>query len=133
MTFPPGRLGDSGAAPSGRRRRSRILSEGCGHLVDQRVLQRPRAATRTRSILRLRRKILDEASSYAEFLGDSSGVLVAGMPMRKKGTPDEPSFVDFDYVKAVADLINQIGATTQTPRRAPGSSPRGRLGVLRPA
>jgi sugar phosphate isomerase/epimerase len=59
------------------------------------------------------RKILDEASRYAEFLGASHGVLVAGMPMRKKGTPEEPSFVDFDYVKAVSDLINQIGATTQ--------------------
>ena len=35
------------------------------------------------------------------------------MPMRKKGTPDKPSFVDFDYVKQVADLINRIGATTQ--------------------
>jgi sugar phosphate isomerase/epimerase len=59
------------------------------------------------------RKILEEAARYSEFLGESNGVLVAGMPMRKKGTAGEPNFVDFDYVKAVADLVNQIGATTQ--------------------
>jgi sugar phosphate isomerase/epimerase len=57
--------------------------------------------------------ILDEASRFSEFLGESEGILVAGMPMRKKGAPGEPSFVDFDYVKQVADLINRIGATTQ--------------------
>lgn len=59
-------------------------------------------------------KIIDEALKYSEFLADCNGVLVSGMPMRKRGTPHKPSFVDLDYVKATADLINRIGAASQT-------------------
>ena len=33
--------------------------------------------------------------------------------MRRKGTPDNPSFVDLDYAKSVSDLINRVGAAAQ--------------------
>lgn len=59
------------------------------------------------------REIIESAKQYAAFLGESGGgILVAGMPGRKMGPPDNPNFVDFDYAKAVADLINRVGAAS---------------------
>jgi sugar phosphate isomerase/epimerase len=59
------------------------------------------------------RHIIDEAVTYSRFLRESGGpVLVAGMPMRQMGTPGNPTFVDLDYAKATADLINRVGAAT---------------------
>jgi sugar phosphate isomerase/epimerase len=61
------------------------------------------------------KQIIEDALKYSDFLNESNGpVLVAGMPMRRKGTPDNPSFVDFDYVKATADLLNRVGAATMS-------------------
>ncbi len=58
-------------------------------------------------------KVIELATRYAAFLAACGGpILVAGMPMRQRGTPDAPVFVDFDYVKAVSDLINRVGAAT---------------------
>ena len=60
-------------------------------------------------------KVIDETVKYSAFLKESgASVLVAGMPMRKGGTPEQPSFVDFDYAKRVADLINRVGAASLT-------------------
>jgi len=58
-------------------------------------------------------EIVDQAKRYAGFLAAAGGpIMVAGMPIRKRGTPDSPLFMDFDYVKAVADLTNRVGAAT---------------------
>lgn len=57
--------------------------------------------------------IIEQAKRYAGFLAAAGGpIMVAGMPMRKRGTPESPVFMDFDYVKAVADLTNRVGAAT---------------------
>lgn len=59
-------------------------------------------------------RVIDDALRYSEFLASSgAAVLVGGMPMRRKGTPDNPSFVDLDYAKSVSDLINRVGAAAQ--------------------
>jgi sugar phosphate isomerase/epimerase len=59
------------------------------------------------------RRIIDDAVAYSRFLRESGGpVLVAGMPMRQMGTAEKPKFVDLDYAKAIADLINRVGAAT---------------------
>ncbi len=59
------------------------------------------------------RRVIDDAVNFAEFLnGSGAAVMVSGMPMRKMGTPGNPTFVDFDYAKAVADLINRVGAAS---------------------
>lgn len=61
----------------------------------------------------IQRKVVDEAVRYSEFLADSgASVLVAGMPMRRRGTPEQPSFVDLDYAKRISDLINRVGAAS---------------------
>ncbi|MGH9029211.1 MAG: sugar phosphate isomerase/epimerase family protein [Acidimicrobiales bacterium] len=58
-------------------------------------------------------KVIEQATRYAAYLAASGGpILVAGMPMRQRGTPDAPVFVDFDYVKAISDLVNRVGAAT---------------------
>jgi sugar phosphate isomerase/epimerase len=60
-------------------------------------------------------EVLEETRRYCAFLKQAgASVLVAGMPMRRSGTPQEPVFVDFDYAKTVADLINRVGAAAQS-------------------
>ncbi|HEY3773797.1 MAG TPA: sugar phosphate isomerase/epimerase [Solirubrobacteraceae bacterium] len=62
-----------------------------------------------------RQAVLDETRRYAAFLKEAGAeILVAGMPMRRRGTPDSPVFVDFDYARTVADLINRVGAAAQS-------------------
>lgn len=59
------------------------------------------------------REVIEDAKRYAAFLGETGGgILVAGMPMRTMGTPENPNFVDLDYAKTVADLINRVGAAS---------------------
>jgi sugar phosphate isomerase/epimerase len=61
----------------------------------------------------MQRRIIDDAVAYSRFLRETGGpVLVAGMPMRQMGTAEKPVFVDLDYAKAIADLINRVGAAT---------------------
>lgn len=61
----------------------------------------------------VQRQVLDETVRYSAFLKEAgASVLVVGMPMRRGGTPEQPSFVDFDYAKRVADLINRVGAAS---------------------
>lgn len=62
-----------------------------------------------------RRKVLDDAQRYSAFLHDAgASILVSGMPMRRRGTPEQPVFVDFDYAKNLSDFINRLGAAVQT-------------------
>lgn len=61
------------------------------------------------------RRVVEDAKKYAAFLAEGGGpVMVAGMPMRQRGTPDKPVFVDLDYAKAIADVTNRVGAATIT-------------------
>ncbi len=59
------------------------------------------------------RQVIEEAKRFSAFLSESGGgILVSGMPMRKMGPPDNPNFVDLEYAKAIADLINRVGAAS---------------------
>lgn len=62
---------------------------------------------------RTERQIIEDAKRYAEFLAEGgASVIVAGMPMRKLGDPEQPTFVDLDYAQRLSDLVNRVGAAT---------------------
>jgi inosose dehydratase len=59
-------------------------------------------------------KVVEAASRYAESLAAMDAeFLVVGMPLRKSRNERPASFVDLEYAKPLADLVNQIGAATQ--------------------
>jgi sugar phosphate isomerase/epimerase len=57
--------------------------------------------------------VLDEVASYADFLQEAgAGIMVAGLPMRRTWDAEKPQFVDAEYARGLADLINRMGYTT---------------------
>jgi len=59
-------------------------------------------------------EIIESARAYARFLQESGGhVLVAGMPVLEREAAGMTSFLDLDYAKAVADVINRLGEATR--------------------
>jgi sugar phosphate isomerase/epimerase len=61
------------------------------------------------------RKVIDDAKRYSAFLREAgASILVSGMPMRRRGTPEQPVFVDFGYAKKLSDFINRLGAAVLT-------------------
>ena len=59
-------------------------------------------------------QILAEVADYADFIkGSGSSIMVAGLPERKLWNAPDQYFVDIDFAKRLADLINRIGLTTR--------------------
>jgi sugar phosphate isomerase/epimerase len=60
------------------------------------------------------KEIIESAKAYARFLQEAGGdVLVSGMPVLDRETAGNTSFLDLDYAKAVADVINRVGDATR--------------------
>src|SRR4029077_6771171 len=61
------------------------------------------------------RKVIDDAKRYSAFLREAGASIVGcGMPMRRRGSPEQPVFVDFGYAKNLSDFINRLGAAVLT-------------------
>jgi sugar phosphate isomerase/epimerase len=59
-------------------------------------------------------EILEAVSHQAHLVRQCGGdALVVGMPMRVREASGPPQFVDLDYAKAVADLVNRMGAAAR--------------------
>jgi sugar phosphate isomerase/epimerase len=60
------------------------------------------------------RDILRSGAEYARFLAQCGGhVLVAGMPVLERGGAGAETFLDLEYAKRVADLLNRLGAVAR--------------------
>jgi sugar phosphate isomerase/epimerase len=60
------------------------------------------------------REILDQGAQHARFLAQCGGhVLVSGMPVLKRSLGDQRQFLDLDYARRVADLMNRLGAVVR--------------------
>lgn len=58
-----------------------------------------------------RAKLIEEALQYAAFVRETgSGLLVAGLPMRKTRDAQPAHFVNADYAQRLSDVINEVGA-----------------------
>jgi sugar phosphate isomerase/epimerase len=58
--------------------------------------------------------ILRSGAEYARFLAHCGGhVLVAGMPVLARGEAGAEAFLDLEYAKRVADLLNRLGAVAR--------------------
>jgi sugar phosphate isomerase/epimerase len=62
----------------------------------------------------VQQEILRSGADYARFLAACGGhVLVSGMPVLERGEPGAETFLDLEYAKQVADLMNRLGAVAK--------------------
>ena len=62
----------------------------------------------------VQQEILRAGADYARFLAACGGhVLVSGMPVLERGEPGSETFLDLEYAKQVADLMNRLGAVAK--------------------
>lgn len=58
-------------------------------------------------------EILEEVGQYADFVRGAGGeIIVAGLPHRRNWDKEPPLYVDLDYARQLASLINRMGFET---------------------